>query len=268
MKHLAGAAALIAALAAGAASADTIRVGMSGKYVPFTYTEGGELKGFEIDVMNAIAAKTGDTVEFVTMSFAGLVGALDSNRIDTIANQITVTPERAAKYAFSQPYVYDGAQVVTKKGNDAVTGVDSLKGKTVAVELGTNYEQLLKERPDAAEINIKVYETNVAQETALGRVDAFVMDRVSSAYLIKDSGLPLQLAGAPFSELQNALPFRNDDAGRALRYRMDGALKSLAEDGTLTKISEKWFGTDVTRPAAATAPAPAPASAPAPAPAN
>lgn len=250
MNHLASAAALIAALAAGAASAETIRVGMSGKYVPFTYTEGGELKGFEIDVMNAVAERTGDKVEFVTMGFAGLVGALDANRIDTIANQITITPEREAKYAFSRPYVYDGAQVVTKKGNEAVTGVDSLKGKTVAVELGTNYEQLIKDRPDAADINVKVYETNVAQETALGRVDAFVMDRVSSAYLIKDSGLPLQLAGQPFSEIRNALPFRNDDAGRALRDKVDGALDTLAQDGTLTRISEKWFGTDVTHPAA------------------
>lgn len=265
MKHLLGAAALIAALTAGAASAETIRVGMSGKYVPFTYTEGGELKGFEIDVLKAVAERSGDQVEFVTMAFAGLVGALDSNRIDTIANQITITPEREAKYAFSQPYVYDGAQVVTKKGNDAVTGVDSLKGKTVAVELGTNYEQLIKERPDAADINIKVYETNVAQETALGRVDAFVMDRVSSAYLIKDSGLPLQLAGEPFSEIRNALPFRNDDAGRALRGKVDGALKSLSEDGTLTRISQKWFGTDVTRPGADAAATPEAAASPAPA---
>lgn len=237
------------ALMAGAASAETIRVGMSGGYFPFTFTKDGQLQGFEVDVMNAVAEKTGDTVEFVTMGFSGLIGALDANRIDTIANQITMTPEREAKYAFSQPYVYDGAQVVTKKGNDEVTGVDALKGKTVAVELGTNFEQLIKERPDAADINIKVYETNVAQETALGRVDAFVMDRVSSAQLIKESGLPLQLAGTPFSEIKNALPFRNDDAGKAMRDKVDGALKQLAEEGKLTEISQKWFDTDITKPA-------------------
>ena len=52
------------------------------------------------------------------MSFSGLVGALESGRIDTIANQITITPEREEKFAFTQPYVFDGAQVVVKAGNE------------------------------------------------------------------------------------------------------------------------------------------------------
>ena len=74
------------------AAADTIRVGMSGGYFPFTFTRADELQGFEVDFLNAIAEETGDEVEFVTMSFSGLIGALESNRIDTIANQITITP--------------------------------------------------------------------------------------------------------------------------------------------------------------------------------
>lgn len=243
-------AALALALMAGTAAAETIRVGMSGGYFPFTFTQGGKLQGFEVDLMNAVAERTGDQVEFVTMGFSGLIGALESGRIDTIANQITITPEREQRFLFSRPYVYDGAQVVTQKGNDKVTGIESLKGKTVAVDLGTNYEQIMRERPEADQITIRTYEGNVAQETALGRVDAFVMDRVSSAQLIKESGLPLQLAGPPFSEIRNALPFRNDDAGRALRDKVDGALAQMAEDGTLTQISEKWFDIDITKPAA------------------
>ncbi|WP_136652312.1 amino acid ABC transporter substrate-binding protein [Paracoccus aeridis] len=243
-------AALSVAVMTGAAQAETIRVGMSGGYFPFTFTEGGELKGFEVDLMNAIGEKTGDDVEFVTMGFSGLIGALGANRIDTVANQITITPEREAQFNFSQPYVYDGAQVVTRKGNDAVTGPESLKGKTVAVNLGSNYEQLLRELPYASEIDIKTYESNIEQDTALGRVDAFVMDRVSSAQSIKESGLPLQLAGEPFSEIRNALPFRKDEAGTALRDKVDAALTELKADGTLAEISRKWFDTDITTPAA------------------
>jgi putative amino-acid transport system substrate-binding protein len=141
-------AALIAAALAGPAAAETIRVGMSGGYFPFTFVQQDKLQGFEVDFMNAIAAKTGDQVEFVTMSFSGLIGALQSGRIDTVANQITITPERQAKFLFSQPYVYDGAQIVVKKGNAAgITGPESLKGKTVAVNLGSNFEQLLRELP-------------------------------------------------------------------------------------------------------------------------
>ena len=239
---------LATSLGAMTTQADTLRVGMSGGYYPFTYVEQDELKGFEVDLMNAIGNITGDDVEFVTASFSGLAGMLDSRRIDTIANQITITPERQEKYLFSDPYVYDGAQVVVRKGNDAIHGVEDLKGKTVAVNLGSNYEQLLNELPYADDINIKTYDSNIEQDVALGRADAFVMDRVSATQVIKDKPLPLELAGQPFSKIENAYPFRDDEAGAAMKDRIDEALAELRESGKLSDISEKWFGTDITQP--------------------
>ncbi|OIQ31359.1 MAG: amino acid ABC transporter substrate-binding protein [Alphaproteobacteria bacterium MedPE-SWcel] len=224
----------------------SLSVGMSGGYFPFTFVRQDVLQGFEVDVMTAVGAETGLEIDFETMSFSGLVGALDAGRIDTIANQITITPERAAKFAFTQAYVLDGAQVVTREGNTEIAGVEDLRGKTVAVNLGSNFEQLLNALPFADEVTIKTYESNIAQDTALGRVDAFVMDRVSSAQLIQESPLPLQLAGQPFSEIRNALPFRDDEEGRALRDKVDAALTTLRENGTLTEISLKWFGSDIT----------------------
>ena len=248
MKHLVTVALAWAAIALPAA-AETIRVGMSGGYFPFTFVRQDKLQGFEVDFMNAVAAETGDTVEYSTMSFSGLIGALEAGRLDTVANQITVTPEREAKFVFTQPYVYDGAQVVVREGTDTINGVDDLRGKTVAVNLGSNFEQLLRDLPFADEITIKTYESNIEQDTALGRVDAFVMDRVSSAQVIAESPLPLQLAGPPFSEIRNALPFRNDEAGRAMRDRVDAAITTLKANGTLKGISEKWLAADVTVPA-------------------
>jgi putative S-methylcysteine transport system substrate-binding protein len=240
------AAALTIATVAPAQEAETLRVGMSGGYFPFTFVRQDELQGFEVDVMNAVGEEAGLDIEFQTMSFSGLVGALEAGRIDTIANQITITPEREAKFVFTQPYVIDGAQVVTREGNDEIEGVEDLRGRTVAVNLGSNFEQLLRELPYADEIDIRTYESNIEQDTALGRVDAFVMDRVSSAQVIKESPLPLQLAGKPFSEIRNALPFRDDEEGRALRDRVDGALTTLKDDGTLSEISQKWFDSDIT----------------------
>ena len=231
----------------GTAQAETLNVGMSGGYFPFTFVKLDELQGFEVDFMNAIAAETGDDINFVTMSFSGLVGALDSGRIDTIANQITITPEREAKFVFSQPYVFDGAQIVVKAGNeDTITSVGDLSGKTVAVNLGSNFEELLRALPNAGDIDIRTYDSNIAQETALGRVDAFVMDRVSSAQLIKESPLPLAMAGSMFSEIRNALPFADTEEGRALRDRIDIAITTLRENGKLGEISLKWFDTDIT----------------------
>ncbi|PRY69240.1 amino acid ABC transporter substrate-binding protein [Halomonas ventosae] len=246
----------ITAMAAGLMTAGSlaqaddhaIKVGMSGGYFPFTFVEQDKLQGFEVDVMEAVAEEMEVEVEFVTANFSGLFGMLESGRIDTIANQITITEERAAKYAFTEPYVYDGAQVVVKAGNEAIQGVEDLKGKTVAVNLGSNYEALLRELPYADEIDIRTYESNIEQDTALGRVDAFVMDRVSASQVIKEKPLPLALAGQPFSEIRNALPFRDTEEDRALRDRVDAALATLRESGELTAISEAWFGTDITRP--------------------
>ncbi len=227
---------------------DTLKVGMSGRYFPFTFVEQDQLKGFEVDVMNAVAERIGVDVQFVTANFSGLFGMLESGRIDTIANQITITEERQQKYIFTEPYVYDGAQVVTREGNDTIEGVEDLRGKTVAVNLGSNYEQLLRELPYADEIDIRTYESNLEQDTALGRVDAFVMDRVSASQVIKEKPLPLELAGKPFSEIRNALPFRDNEQGRAMRDRVDAALTELKEDGTLSAISDEWFGSDITQP--------------------
>jgi len=249
LKLIALVATLSAALPVSAFAQDAgqIRVGMSGGYFPFTFVRQDELQGFEVDVMNAVGEEAGLEVAFETMSFSGLIGALESERIDTIANQITMTPEREAKFAFTQPYVYDGAQVVVKAGEeDKIQGPEDLKGKTVAVNLGSNFEQLLNELPYADEIDVKTYESNIALDTSLGRVDAFVMDRVSSVQLIAKSPLPLALAGKPFDEIRNALPFRDDDEGRALRDKVDAALSTLRENGTLAEISAKWFGSDIT----------------------
>lgn len=232
---------------AGTVHADdqAFKVGMSGSYFPFTYVEKDELKGYEVDVMRAVADQMDTNVEFVTASFSGLFGMLESGRIDTIANQITITDEREKKYLFTQPYVYDGAQVVVKRGNEDITGVEDLVGKKVAVNLGSNYEQLLRELPYADEIDIRTYDSNIEQDTALGRVDAFVMDRISASQVIKEKPLPLALAGAPFSELRNALPFRDTEADQALRDEVDAALSALRDSGRLSEISQQWFGTDI-----------------------
>ncbi|HET8799875.1 MAG TPA: amino acid ABC transporter substrate-binding protein [Marinobacter sp.] len=230
------------------AQEDPLRVGMSGQYFPFTFVEQDVLKGFDVDVMKAIGKEMGREIQFETANFSGLFGMLGAGRIDTVANQITITDERKKAYLFSEPYVYDGAQVVVKKGNDEIQGVEDLKGKTVAVNLGSNFEALLRELPYADQINIKTYESNLERDTALGRVDAFVMDRVSASQIIKEKPLPLALAGPTFSSITNAYPFRDTEKGRALRDEVNKALATLRDKGTLKAISEKWFGTDITRP--------------------
>jgi len=247
LKTLRGAAvALSLALASqGALAAEVVKVGMSGTYFPFTFVKKDVLQGFEVDLWNEVAKRNDYKVEFVTSNFSGLFGLLESGRIDTISNQITMTDARKAKYLFASPYVVDGAQIVTRKGSD-IKGLADLKGKTVAVNLGSNYEQLLREHDKANKINIKTYDTGIEQELMLGRIDAFVMDRVSSAQLIKEHNLPFVQAGDTFETIENAWPMLNNEKGKNLQAELNKALAAMREDGSLSKISQKWFDADIT----------------------
>ncbi|WP_413693213.1 amino acid ABC transporter substrate-binding protein [Psychromonas sp. KJ10-2] len=226
---------------------ETVKVGMSGRYFPFTFSKQDKLQGFEVDVWNEIAKRSDYKVEYVTASFSGLFGMLEAGHIDTISNQITITEARTAKYAFSTPYVIDGVQVTVRKGRDDIQGIEDLKGKKVAVNLGSNFEEVLRKYDTNNEINIVTYDTGIEQDVALGRADAFVMDRVSSVQLIKEAGLPLQLAGHPFEEIKNAMPFLNKPSQLAIRDQVNTALASMRADGKLAEISNKWFGTDITQ---------------------
>ncbi|MCW8331501.1 amino acid ABC transporter substrate-binding protein [Photobacterium sp. SDRW27] len=230
-----------------AMAATDVKVGMSGRYFPFTFVKQDQLQGFEVDLWNEIGKRNDYNVEFVTASFSGLFGLLETGRIDTISNQITITEERQSKYLFSQPYVIDGAQLVVRKGNDSIKTTADLDGKTVGVNLGSNYEQLLRELDKDGKINIKTYDTGIEHDVALGRTDAFVMDRLSSVELIKKANLPLQLAGEPFEKIENAWPFIDGDKGKKLRDEVDQALEAMRKDGTLAEISVKWFAADITQ---------------------
>lgn len=228
-------------------STETVKVGMSGRYFPFTFSKNDKLQGFEVDLWNEIGKRADFKVEFVTSSFSGLFGMLEAGHIDTISNQVTITPARLEKYVFSTAYVIDGAQIVVKKGRKDIKSVADLKGKKVAVNLGSNFEELLRAEDTNNEITIITYDSGFEQDVVLGRTDAFVMDRLSSVQLIKKSGLPLQLAGQPFETFENAMPFVNKAAKLAIKDKVNSALLSMREDGTLATISVKWFDADVTK---------------------
>ena len=239
--------AAIALSAATVQAATEVKVGMSGRYFPFTFVKQDKLQGFEVDMWDEIGKRNDYEIEYVTANFSGLFGLLETGRIDTISNQITMTEERKAKYLFADPYVVDGAQITVRKGNDSIKGIDDLAGKTVAVNLGSNFEQLLRKYDKDGKINIKTYDTGIEHDVALGRSDAFVMDRLSALELIKKTGLPLELAGEPFETIQNAWPFVNNEKGQKLQAEVNKALAEMRADGTVEKISVKWFGADITK---------------------
>ncbi len=224
-----------------------IKVGTSGGYFPFTFYENDQLKGFEIDVWNAIGEKLDATIEFKTAKFSGLFGMLETGKIDTISNQITTTPQRLEKYYFATPYVYDGAQIIVHKDNNEIKSFEDLKGKKVGVTLGTNYAQIVKSLDKNDEVTLITYEGNgFEQDVKLKRIDAFVQDRISAVELIKKANLPLKIVGEPLEVLTNSFPFVKNEANKALAEEVNKAIEELKKDGTLKNISVKWFDTNIT----------------------
>ncbi len=224
-----------------------IKVGTSGGYFPFTFYENDQLKGFEIDVWNAIGEKLDATIEFKTAKFSGLFGMLETGKIDTISNQITTTPSRLEKYYFATPYVYDGAQIIVHKDNDEIKSFKDLKGKKVGVTLGTNYAQIVKNLDKDNEVKLITYEGNgFEQDVKLKRIDAFVQDRISAIELIKKANLPLKIVGEPLEILTNSFPFIKNEENKAFLEEINKAIEELKQDGTLKNISVKWFDTNIT----------------------
>lgn len=229
-------------------SKKVIKVGTSGGYFPYTYFENDVLKGFEIDVWNAIAEKMNASVEFKTSKFSGLFGMLETSKIDTISNQITMTEKRVAKYNFALPYVYDGAQIIVHKDTTGISSLEDLKGKKIGIGLGTNYAEIIKEFDKNNEIEVIAYEGNgFQQDVKLKRIDAYIEDRTSAVESIKKGNLPLKIVGEPIKVLVNSFPFLKNEQNDILLKDVNKAIKALREEGKLEEISMKWFNTDITK---------------------
>lgn len=225
-----------------------INVGLEGTYPPFSFVdENGKLTGFEVELSEALAKELGVKAKVQPTKWDGILAALESKRLDVVVNQVTISEERKKKYDFSEPYTVSGIQaLVLKKKADqlGIKGAQDLAGKKVGVGLGTNYEQWVKQ--DVPKAEVRTYEDDPSKFADLrnGRIDAILIDRLAAleyAQKAKDT----QLAGDAFSRLESGVAMRKGEP--ELLDAINKAIDKLKADGTLTKLSEKYFGADVTR---------------------
>src|SRR5690349_13741621 len=126
--------------------AGEIVVGTEGTYPPFTFHEGGsgDLTGYDVEVMEAVADELGVEVVWEETQWDAIFAGLDAGRFDAIANQVSITPEREADYAFSDPYTVSPGVVVVTDDNTDIKSFDDLAGKTTAQSLTSNWYELAK----------------------------------------------------------------------------------------------------------------------------
>ena len=250
--------ALAAILALPASAADllatakargSLKIAMEGTYPPFNFKDqkSGQLAGYDVEVATLLAKRMGLKPEFVTTEWSAILAGLAAGRYDVIISQVGINPKRELAFDFSIPYTYSSPQLIVRKGDTArYTSLADLKGKKVGVGQGSVFEQQAKAVPG---ITVKSYPAapENLQDLAFGRVDAALNDSLMVAYLLSNSKLPIK-AGARVGNVERmGIPFQKGNP--PFKAAVNKALAEAAADGSLKKISVKWFGTDVSRPA-------------------
>ena len=252
---LAGLLALGHAPLAAATRGGVVTLGTEGVYAPFTFVgEKGELTGYDIEVVREIGKRVGLDVKFVPTPWDSMFLALDSKKFDGVANQISKTSEREKKYTFSDGYLLAGAQIIVR-GDRAGTfsnGLADLKGLKVGTGVGSNFTKLLEDynAKNGNAIQLKYYDgnlTTVLQDIAAGRLDATLNERLTVGYNVKKLGINVKVVGAPIEQVPSFFVFRKDADGASLAAQFSKGLAELKKDGTLAKLSQKWFGGDFTK---------------------
>jgi cystine transport system substrate-binding protein len=226
--------------------AGVLTVGTEGTYKPFSFHAGGtgELTGYDVEVITAVADKLGVKPEFEETQWDAIFAGLESGRFDVIANQVTINDQRKAKYDFSTPYTVSKGVVVTTADNSDISSFADLKGKTTAQSLTSNWYDLAK----SAGAKVQSVEGWAQAVTLLeqGRVDATINDQLTYLdYQKTNNNQNIKVAAETDEESRAALAFPkgSDDLVKAV----DQALKELSDDGTLARLSEKYFGEDVSK---------------------
>ena len=225
-------------------SAGKIVFATEGTYAPFSYHDSktNELTGYDVEVATAIAKEIGVKAEFAEGSFDSLLAGVDAKKYDTVADQISATDERKAKYDFTEPYTYSYGVVVTTKDNPKnVSSFDNVKGLKAAETGTSNWNKTAQEK--GAEI-VQVNDFGHAVEALQsGRADVTLNDGLAVLdYLKQKPDANIKIAAKSEKTPAAQLPFRkgSDDLVKAV----NDAIAKLQKDGTLTKISEKYFGED------------------------
>ncbi len=217
-----------------------IKVGTNAEYPPFeSVDESGNIVGFDIDLMNAIAEAAGFEVEYVNTRWDGIFVALASGEFDAVISAATITDERKQTVDFSDPYFNAGQMIAVKIGSD-IKSPEDLDGKKVGVQLGTTGDIWVSENTNAEVVRYDEI-TLAFQALANGDVDAVVNDGPTSADIIKaNPEMGLTLVGEPFTDELYGIAV-NKDRPEVLEAINKG-LAAVKESGKYDEIYDKWFG--------------------------
>ena len=224
----------------------TITIATEGNWSPWTYhDENNELVGLDIEIGKLIAEGLGVQPEFMETDWDSILAGVDSGRFDIACNGVGYTETRAEKYSFSTPYVYTHKVLVVAQGNDEIKTIDDLAGKTTANSPSSTYAQIAEEHGATV-----TYVSTLGETIELliqGRVDATINAQVSiQDYLDQHPDAPIKVVqvmeGDPV-----AYPVRKSAETDTLIAAINEILENARQNGSLSAISMKYFGLDLTQ---------------------
>ncbi len=234
---------------AEAPKADTvikeIVVGTNPSFAPFEFTDqkDGKVMGFDIDMINALAKKAGiEKVTIKSIGFDGLIPSLESGNIDVVITGMSITDARKQKVNFTDPYYESGLMAIVRKDNEAIKGLDDLKGKTIAVQMGTVGADAAAKIQGA---KVKTFDSSdlACLELKNGGCDAVISDLPVLQYFLKQGGSAYaKSVGEP--QKGDFYGIATNKKDKALGDALNKALADMKKDGSYKQLYEKWFGAE------------------------
>ena len=220
----------------------SLKVACDPTFIPFEIqTKNGNLEGFDIDLMNAIANIAGFEVQFESLPFDGMISSLQAKKVNAAISGITITAERLKTISFSRPYLKAGLAITVRVDNQDIKDLNSLQGKKIAVQIGTPGADFAKTIPNA-KINQFNSGPEFFQDLLNGNVDAVLSDAFATLYAIKIGNLKrIKVVGGLLTEEYYGIATPKDSPD------LDGINKGIAtllSNGTYKQIYQKWFNKD------------------------
>ena len=247
----------------------TLRVSTDPAYPPQSKLneKTGKYEGFDIDVATEIAKRLGVKIAWEAPAWDTIIAGSWNGRWDISVGSMTITPARAKVLRFTPPYYYTPASIAVHKDNTTINGASDLDGKKIGVCGGCTYDLYLQnkleiaqdesgtpKKIDSAVTNpkTKTYDTDstAIQDLSLGdgrRLDA-VISALPTLEAAKKAGSPIKIVGEPlyYEPLSVAIDKGAQEDPSSLVTRLSQIVDDMHKDGTLSKLSEKWYGTDLT----------------------
>lgn len=224
-----------------------ITIAMEGTWAPWTYhDENDQLVGYDVEIAQHIAGELGVTANFVEGEWDGLLAGLDSGRYDIMVNGVDIDAERQEKYDFSTPYAYNRTAVIVSGDNDSIQSMEDLSGKHTANTLNSTYANVAEAY--GAEVTGVDDFIQTIELLFNGRIDATLNAEASYYdYMTAHPDANIKIACIDPESTQVAIPMRKGEETVSLRESVNLILADMAADGTLTELSIKYFGTDISK---------------------